>query len=86
MLFRGKSADFVTDNAKDKIQEGFRHTRKPPTFTAKQLEDDRNASEPHRREGKHVSRAREDADGQVGSCGKATCGDEPPERGAGGLK
>ena len=28
-----------------------------------------------------MSRAREDADGQVSSCGKATCGDERPERG-----
>ena len=79
-LLRGKSADFATDSAKDKIQDEIPSGQKPLTFKAKQLEDDRTMSEPQRSEGKHVSRARQDA-GQVSSCGKASCGDERLERG-----
>ena len=46
MLFRGKSADFATDNGKDKIQDEIPSDQKPLTFTAKQLEDDKTMSEP----------------------------------------
>ena len=80
MLFKSKSADFATDSAKDKIQDEIPSGQKPLTFKAKQLEDDRTMSEPQRSEGKRVSRAQQDA-GQVSSCGKATHGDELPERG-----
>ena len=87
MLVRSKSTDF-TDSAKDKIQDEIPSGQKLLTFKAKQLEDDRTMSEPQRSEGKHVSRTQLYA-GQVSSCGKATFGDERPERGvleAAGVK
>ena len=80
MLFRSKSADFATDSAKDKIQDEIPSGQKPLTLKAKHLEDDRTMSEPQRSEGKDVSRAQQDV-GQVSSCGRATYGDERPERG-----
>ena len=80
MPLRGRSADFATDNAKHKIHE-IPSGQKPLTFHSQVNSRTTQPCRNHRVEKESiVSRAREDADGQVGSCGKATCGDERLER------